>query len=304
MPGFRGKRGGRGFRAGLTLLAALFMVPGLAGAPARGAPAAPPPDMFGYQDAPRMSGADIPNLELRDPARAQFLAFQYGAAGTDVVYFAFDYSSRKKTPDILLVYVPGDCVYGRPVPVRGRLRADGAVEFRPVRLEGRFGGFAVSYRVQLAATEKRAQASIQCALVAVGKKFCGFDLAGRFDRVANRTLPIEPIRILTKPGASVRLDQRRKPAELVGYVRIGRFRLMPRSGMDTRLQVFVRDGAGKRIALELALLDRKEEGRFHFKPTRPLLPGQTYTAETVADLGPVFGVLKHKINISPRIVKG
>ena len=256
------------------------------------------PESFRYEDIKHpLIGSRIPDLSLRDIGKTGYMAFQYGLSAEEVVYLVLDYNARKGLYDRMYVYAPASERYAKPLLVKG-LRGNGvAVEFKRLDLASSVADIDIAYEIAMHADGITSKPVINCRLKRAGRKLCEFDLTMRLNIDLGIDRPARIIRLVEYPNVTCLLDHRSSPPMLAGRLKMGRWTLLPDSGMPCKVRATLTDEDGRFIVKERTKLDMDDEGKFRLGPYRPLVPGKRYTASVSMWLGLPFGELQTVKNV-------
>jgi len=251
-----------------------------------------PPAFGAFQyddiDSP-MVGSAIPGLDLKSPARCAYFGLQYGSGVSNVIYVVFDRDTARGVFSAIYVYSPGDARYGKPFRIKGRRRPDEVTEFDTFNTISFFNGIKASVEYSFATEGTTVRMDAFCSLEKNGSRICRFHLMGICDHKKSVDRPARIERLFKLPEISCRFDNRSSPPKLAGTLKMGRWTLVPDSGMPARLEVAVKDEKNRYVVRENVRLDDEDKGTYRFLPDKRLIPGNEYSAIVTSDLGEFYG---------------
>ncbi|HEY8240733.1 MAG TPA: hypothetical protein VIH35_04765 [Kiritimatiellia bacterium] len=260
-----------------------------------------------YEVVPPMAPIDIPKLEIRAMDLAQFWSVQYGPTRKDVAVFAFDTKGAGELHDMLFVHTAVD---DRTDKIRGAKRTDKDdtyMEFRRVPLQTQFGGTKATLDVECWFASKQAgvQARCETELVA-GETKSSFVLRGTPAGVVQGNNQILTREILAPPVLWFILDTSSGKPLLVGNVRMGKMKLVPKFGMDDKVKLTVLNSVNG-IALDQQInvggADPETKYMIVVDLSR-LAENETYAIKASVDLGAFLGPVKFEDRITiPKLGK-
>ncbi|TFH18192.1 MAG: hypothetical protein E4H02_00730 [Lentisphaerales bacterium] len=255
-------------------------------------------ESFQYEDIEQpLIGSSIPDLSLRDMNNTGYMAFQYGLSAKEVVYLVLDYNPGKGLYDRMYIYAPASESYAKPFLVRGSRGKGVAVEFKRFGLESSIAGIDIVYEITMRTDGITSKPIINCRMRRARRQLCRFDLTMRLNIDLGIDRPARIIRLVEYPRATCVLDHRSSPPKLAGQLKMGRWTLLPESGMPCKVRATLTDEDGRFIVKDRMKLDMEDDGRFRLGPYRPLVPGKRYTASVSVWLGSPFGELQTVENV-------
>lgn len=269
-------------------------------------------DQTPYENAESITPSQIPNLPLRTPNSATSLGLQYGPAKSDVIYLVFDPKKAQDTPDTLFMYSPGNSTYSNAVRLEGVKKGAGdarVIEFKKIKLNGRFGLITADFEIECAYSEVRTNAvtiTISTDLYK-GNTKSSFLLRGQASNLIQGNGIVIVENLLDLPVLRVRLDSTTGLPRLVGNLTMSRLKLVPKEGMEKLVWITLIDDKGEVIQRESIQLDESTFAQPYgivFELKRPE-ESTTYVAKAAIDLGPYFGpaVFEEKVTIPAAAAK-
>lgn len=264
-------------------------------------PAPPAFGVFSYRDVLQpVVGSAIPGLALESPSRCAFLGIQHGSSESNVLYFVFDRDTERGFFRAVHVYSPGDAKYGSPVRVKGFQRRGEIMEFPPVDVASSFGDVKARTEIGFTSEGTTVRMAACCTLDRKGRRLGRFYLLGICNPATGVDRPAEVERLYEQPSVSCNFDHRSSPPKLAGVLKMGRWTLVPDSGMSAKVEVTVRDERNRKVVRDLVRLDDGDRGSFRFVPDRRIVPGQSYSADVAVNLGEFFGVVRQDRTLVPK----
>jgi hypothetical protein len=251
---------------------------------------------FEYAPVEQLMGKDIKGLQLRAKNYAAFHAMQFGPGPKDVVYLIFDCRKRYWDHDVMFVYVPDHKTYGTPVAIKGR-EEDGRIVFKQFKLAAKFSDIDIAYKIKLSSKtlwnkgKLDLDTEITCSTVnSVSRNKCRFALIGSYLVPVHSFRVIEPVHVVEPPSLKVSWDHRSNPPGIRCRLLVGRQRLVPEAGFESRAQVVISDEDGKVRHRKNVKIEAGTAGDFTYKQKKKLTSATLYKAEVTVDLGELFGV--------------
>lgn len=257
-----------------------------------------PVDFDHYEPAKPLPRENIPDLTLRSPDAATSWGLRYGRSAGEVVYFVFDTRAAGDAPDGLVIYTPANGRTDRIKAARRSDRGDALMQFRKLRYQGAFGDAKASMDVACSFSSRDAGALLVSVDVELtrGAQSCAFTLQGAPPGTAQGNVLITPREILLAPSLWMATDTSSGRHVLVGNIRMGRLKLLPKRGMDLMVSVSILDEAGKPVleeSLTPALSSPLDRHTISLGLDK-LTPGRKYALKASVDLGPLFGRLRYE----------
>lgn len=267
---------------------------------------APVPDSAGikplvfaeFPPLPARPLASLVTLDTKAGARSLAWGLRHGPAETDAAYFILETSGADGLPPAMHVWV---ATIKRAERVLASRRADGD-EARAVFREQRFRGtredVQVDYRISVSASTRMPGALLLSADIELrkGAAASSFTLVGMPAGVLVGDGNVAARDLLSPPSILFALDLRDGKPVYAGSVRMGRLRLIPRSGMERTIAITIRDERGKKVRAESIAFtgDAPTDKHSFFMPLDSLTSGGKYTIDARIDLGPFLGALEYQ----------
>ena len=266
---------------------------------------APPPtatksmlifDQAQYENVDPISANQFPSLQLRAPNLATYLGLQYGARKSDVVYLALDTKGPEEPLDVLYVYSPSIAAYTTPLKITGFKKNVGdtrIVSFKKFKLASQFGQITTDFEVECMGAgtlSNQVTLSIAAALSKDEVK-SKFQLVGQMVNLVQGDGVINVSGILDLPVLWVSLDITAGQLSLVGNLNMAHLKIVPKEGMDNRVNIVITSDKGEAVQREAVRLDEATASQKYSVvcPLKKLAAGQTYVVRASIDLGPFFG---------------
>lgn len=257
-----------------------------------------PLNLEAYEPAPALPRANIPKLELRNGDAALSWGVRYGRGTREIAYFVFDVKEPGELPDALVMHSAAD---ERTDRIKATRRGDGSeatAQFRKLRFEGTFGEAKAGVDLSCAFSARSSAALNLTADVELtrGTTVCAFSLSGQPAGALQGAGDIAARELVTPPSLWMAIEGKGGRAAVVGNVRMGRFKLLPRRGMETAVSVTVSDEGGKPV-LERAVPLQNASLQDRYTITLPLdqvQSGRKYALKASIDLGPLLGRVRYE----------
>lgn len=242
--------------------------------------------------------ASLVGLDLRDPARALTWGFRYGPAEADTVYLVLDPAPNDGLPTHMSVWLqPGK----PPERLKGSRRVDGeeaTVSFRKQRFRTMREGVEIQFDLGVSMST-RDPGVLWVALdveLKQGKTTSAFSLIGAPPGVLAGDGNILARDLLSTPSLKLTIETVEGQPAMMGNVRMGRLRLIPRAGMDKAVLIQITDARKTKVLEESVPI---QEGRPGHKTSFTLAldrltAGQKYAIQARIDLGPFLGPLVYE----------
>ncbi len=249
-----------------------------------------------YENVSPITAVQIPGLRLRTPAAATYIGFQYGPLAREVIYLAFDTKNPQEIHDTMYIYAPALPAYSNTLQVGGMKRSSGdtrSITYKKIKFNTRFGQIDTGYEAEC--TYVAAQTNL--LRITIAAELSKGDLRSRF------ILGGEPTDLLQGDGlVSVKgildfpilwlgLDLTAPSPRLVGNLNMAQMKMVPRDGMDNRVNVTIMDDKSTIIQKEQIKLDEASLSQKYgiVCDLKKLSPGQNYTVQSSLNLGPFIG---------------
>lgn len=245
-----------------------------------------------YEDVPVLAAIDIPKLEIRAMDLAQFWSVQYGPTRKDVVVFIFDTKGVGEMHDVMFVRTQAD---DRTDKVRGAKRSDKTdnyMEFRTVPLQSLFGTTKATLEMECWFASKTPGLQVRSKVeLASGETKSSFDLRGSPAGIVQGNAPILTRELLSPPTLWFVLDTSSGKPLLVGNIRMGKMKMIPGRGMDSKVKLTVLNsvnGIAMQQDINMASVD-PESKYMIVVDLGKLAENETYTIKASIDLGGFLG---------------
>lgn len=260
-----------------------------------------------YEAVPAITPIDIPKIEIRAMDLAQFWSAQVGPSRKDVAIFSFDTKGPGEFHDVMFVHTAVD---DRTDKIRGAKRSDkddNYMEFRQVPLQSQFGGTKATFEIEgwFAGKQPGVQVRAEVELVA-GETKSSFILRGTPAGVVQGNSQISTRELLAPPVLWFVLDTSSGKPLLVGNIRMGKMKLVPGFGMDSKVKLSVLNSVNG-IALEQDINVGSADPETKYMivvDLNRLAENETYSIKASVNLGPFLGpvAFEDKITI-PKLGK-
>jgi hypothetical protein len=253
-------------------------------------------DQARYEPVHPLSVGQFPGLQLRAPKLASFIGLQYGPGKDEVVYLGFDTKGPDDLFDLLNIYSPRIPAYTTPLKVTGDKKVVASmksVTFKMFKLTSQFGQVTADFDVDCAdagALDSKASLSVSATLSKDDTE-SRFLLTGDAGCFVQSNGEINAIGILDLPLLWLSRDLTSGQPALIGNLKMGQVKMVPREGMDNRVNIVITSDRGDVVQREAIKLDKASaEQRYAIAcPLGRVTPGQSYTVQASIDLGPFFG---------------
>jgi hypothetical protein len=260
-----------------------------------------------YEAVPVMAPADIPKVDLRATDLAQYWSVQYGPSRKDVAVFVFDAKGAGELPDMMYVRTFAD---DRTEKMRGAKRTDKNdiyMEFRTVPLQSLFGSTKATFEVECWFAAKTPGLQVKSDVeLSSGDSLSTFTLRGTPAGMVQGNAQIATRELLAPPTLWFVLDTSSGKPLLVGNIRMGKMKLVPGKGMDSKLRVEVLNSVnGVAMNQEINMGSVDSEAKYMvIVDLGKLAQNETYTIKASIDLGLFLGkvAFEDKITI-PKLGK-
>lgn len=237
-------------------------------------------------------------LDPKAGAQALSWGLRYGPAESDTAFFILESAGADGLPPAMHVWTAAD---KRPERITASRRADGD-EARAVFREQRFRGaredVQVEYRVSVSASTRMPGALLVNADVQLqkGAAISSFSLVGAPPGVLSGDGAVAARDLLAPPSLVMALDTIDGKPVFAGGVRMGRLRLIPRSGMDRALSVTISEERGAEVIKESVAFtgDAPADKHSFALPLQSLKSGGKYSLRARIDLGPFLGPVEYQ----------
>ena len=262
------------------------------------AASAGPVDLGRFDAVNPLPRAAVAQANLRNGDAALAWGLRYGSPVEQVVYFLFDVKEPGELPDGMVIYNPAG---GRADRIKASRKTDGAdaiTQFRKLRYQGAVADVACAYDVAcIFSSRQPGQLLVSLDIeLARGGISAAFLLQGAVEGVLEGDGAMTANQVLAKPSLWMTADTSGGGPVLVGNVRMGRLRFIPRRGMDTAARVVVTDEMGAVAVDEPVTVSAKgPQDRYTLRlPLDKLKPGRKYALKASMDLGPLLGPLHYE----------
>lgn len=255
-----------------------------------------------YAQPDTLSAEHFPGVVATNVPRMAFIGLQYGPAGSEVLYCAFDYSDPQRPASALFVFGPGAAPYRRTVPLQGmrrKVEESRVMSFSDVRVQSSFGDLLMTATLDFYCGIRRSDTILLVARIqlARGATASAFLLGGYLNNdLTHGPGPIRTVPLLAPPVLSLRSWFQRGPV-LTGYCSMGRLSLVPQTGMERAINVDILDAESQRVLNRIRVEPDKERllrgdpDRTVFQPLA-LQPGRKVLIKSALDLGPFLGTVE------------
>lgn len=239
--------------------------------------------------------ADLPALSVVPTENLLFYAIQYGPGGEDVVVFGF---APSPSEDLVLLNIKE----GRFISEKSSKRkvADAELLSYPRKsFAAELGTISVEQNVQWLVEDREGGRKYILAEVMLtrGAQKTSFVLQGDPSGYKSGKEQVSPRPLLVEPTMSFTIEIREEKTILAGRVRMGRLNVLPRSGMDLKVELDIADSGGR--SLLKRSLAHTADGHLDDYPLRleldSLLTGQQYKLTATTSLGPLLGKISHEM---------
>ncbi len=264
-------------------------------------------DQAQYENVNPITIAQYPGLQLRTPATATFIGFQYGPGSREVMYLGFDAKTAGDLRDVMFIHAPDVPAYAGTARIGGFKKGSGesrVASFKKFSLTSQFGQVSVGYDIECAYTQTNSlNATISCSLWK-GNTKSSFLLNGEMSDLVQGDGIINVKGILDLPVLWVSLDLSAGTPRLVGNLNMSHMKLVPKEGMETRVSIVATSDKGEAVLRETIKLDESGFGAPYglICDLKKLPSGQSYVVRAAIDLGPFIGpaVFEEKMTIPAR----
>jgi hypothetical protein len=279
-----------------------------ASADAAGAPAAVSPgavggrlDLVAYEAVPPLPRASIPKLDVRNPEAALSWGIRYGRRTNDVAYFVFDVKEPGELPESMVIHAAAQEQTDRIKAARRSEGGDTQAQFRKLRYTGVFGDAEASLDLSCSFSVRNPTVLQLAAEVELkrGAQACAFSLLGAPAGALQGNGDIAARELLTPPSLWLAVEKVAGQPTAVGNIRMGRFKLLPRRGMDPALAVTLLDEAGQPVMERSVSLEKANlQDRYTISvPLEKTQGGRTYKLKASLDLGPMLGRVRYEESV-------
>lgn len=271
-----------------------------AGAPASATPGAGGGrlDLGVYEAIPPFPRAAIPKLELRNPEAALSWGIRYGRRTNDVAYFVFDVKEPGELPESMVIHAAAQEQTDRIKAARRNEGSDTQAQFRKLRYTGAFGEAEASLDLSCSFSARNPTVLQLAAEVELkrGAQACAFSLLGPPEGALQGDGSIAARALLTPPSLWLAVERVAGQPAAVGNIRMGRFKLLPRRGMELALAVTLVDEAGQPVLERSVPLEKANlQDRYTISvPLEKAQGGRTYRLKASLDLGPMLGRVRYE----------
>lgn len=257
-----------------------------------------PLDLSAYDVVPPLARGGIPRLELRHPESALSWGLRFGKPVSDVVYLVFDPKEAGDVPESLILFAPTGERVDRIKATRRTEAGEPIVLFRKLRYHGTHNDASASIDLTCQFSSRQSSTLIVDADVelARGETRSSFRLVGAPAGTLRGDGDITARPLLEPPGLWLTADVSSGKPVLVGNVRMGRLKLLPKRGMGTEAAVTVLDDAGK-VVLETTAAAKAGSAQDRYTISVPLdrlAAGRKYSVKASMDLGPLLGTVRYE----------
>jgi hypothetical protein len=223
---------------------------------------------------------------------------RYGPSESETAYFVFESPADDGLPPAMHVW---SGAHKRPERVRMSRRADGE-EARAVFREHQFRAVRenveVTYRIAPTASTRAPGVFLLSAVVELkkGTATSSFSLVGAPPGVLKGDGKIIARDLLAPPSLFLTLESMGGKRVITGAVRMGRLRLIPRSGMDQTISIKIADELGAQVlAADVPFTaDAPTDKRSFVLPLDGLSAGRKYSLHARMSLGPFLGEVSYQ----------
>ena len=277
---------------------------------AAGSPMAPPPTLLqagagsgplrfeAYAAVAPFARSGIPKLELRNADAALSWGVRYGQSARDIAYFVFDVKEPGELPESMIIHAVAENRTDRIKAARRGEGSDATAQFRKLRYQGAFGAAQAGIDLSCSFSAQNPSVLQLAAEVELtrGQEVCAFSLLGAPAGALQGAGDITPRELLVPPGLWMSIETAGGRAVAVGNLRMGRFKLQPRRGMDTAVAVTLLDESGQTVqAATAALNEANLQDRYLISlPLEKALAGRKYTLKASLNLGPLLGPVSYE----------
>jgi hypothetical protein len=247
---------------------------------------------------PPKARSSLTALDAKAGAGSLSWGLRYGPAESEAAYFVFESAGDDGLPPAMHVWTGAD---KRPERVRMSRRADGE-EARAIFREHRFRAVRedveVTYRIAPTASTRAPGALLVSAEVELKKGLASssFSLVGAPPGVLAGDGNVVARDLLAPPTLLMALESIGGKMVFAGAVRMGRLRLIPRSGMDRAISIDITDERGqKALAAEIPFSgDAPTDKHSFLVPLDGLSAGRKYALNARMSLGPFLGEVSYQ----------
>ena len=255
-----------------------------------------------------MTVDDLPELKLKNPNWAEYVAFQYGAKADEYIVAVFEFSDDLNPADRLWIWSPTHIDYKLPLLFKSsrasRISSSGKKSyynrFRPVRVGGKIGWSTLDYTLKFYSDPAGIDLLITCAIQKSGKR-CRFLLKEDTKTGVGPNAVIPVLQPIDDPELRMQADNRAKVSRLVLRLVMGQYQLLPVTGMKPRLDVLITDHASGRMRVreKVELDESNYQKGFKLTPSKRLMAGRIYMVKIEVDLGGVFPDIEEEREFIP-----
>lgn len=245
--------------------------------------------------APPVAPASLPALSVLSVESRAFYAVQFGPANNDVAYFGF----APDEPGNLMILNAREGRVANETAVPRKTGEDTYLVFNRQTYGADFDGIQAEQNIQwMVRSDKPTLRYINAEVnLARGTQRAKFVLQGDPSGFKQATESLTPRPLLVEPSMSFTVTIEDEKPYLVGRVRMGRLSLLPRGGMDLKVEVDVQDASGKSVSSQSLAFDA-DAGPAGY-PLRmdigTLIPGQQYKVKASMSLGALLGDVAHEM---------
>jgi len=249
--------------------------------------------LFGVPSA--IIPVSLPALSIVPADGLSFYALQYGATSSEVVLFGFSTVS----PGELIIL---DLKEGQVITEKSSTRKIADMEFKAYArksLQSNFDSIAAEQNVQWLVDDRKGGGRFLHAEITLtrGAQKTSFILQGDPSGLKSGKEGVQPKPLLVEPTMSFTIQIENEKTYLAGRVRMGRLSLLPRSGMDLKVEVDIADASGRSILKRSLVFNA--DGLPDAYPLRmeldQLLAGQQYKLTATMSLGALLGKISHEM---------
>ncbi|MCS6771041.1 MAG: hypothetical protein NZ740_03335 [Kiritimatiellae bacterium] len=244
----------------------------------------------------RRRGELVP-LEGASDVRSVSWALQYGPSASDWVLFVLEPAAHEALPAAMHLWSASGRNVERFPASRQKEGEDTRVVFRDVRLQSTREGAAVDYVITISAVSRLPGTLLLRAEVILRRDpiLSSFLLLGAPSGVLTGDGSISPRDILQPPTLTFSLDNVGGKSVFAGNVRMGRLRLVPKTGMSREVEVTISEERGPAIIEGTwpAGGEQPTDKNTFVVPLDKLKSGGKYALKAKIDLGPFIGPLDY-----------
>lgn len=248
---------------------------------------------------PLRRGALVP-LDRALDARATAWGLQYGAGHGDWILFVAEPGGQDGLPAALHIWTVSAKKPERIAATRHSEGDETRAVFRDVRFQTTREEAAIEYRVSVSASTRAPGSLLISAEITLRRDGVAsrFALVGTPPGVVVGDVPISPRDLLAPPNLQMAMDSAGGKPVYAGNIRMGRLRLVPRSGMERAVAVSIREENGQEVLKDSFVCGGESPvDKYSFTvPLSALKKGGKYAIRASINLGPFLGVAEYQEN--------